>query len=193
MGYRTTENGFDMSVERDAKYYDKLYQVDDNSYMEPYTASIYYPMWLKVAALIPDNAGAILDLGCGPGQFGNLIWDTRRHTNYTGIDISPVAIQQARELKIYDSFFVQSAYDRDPLPNETVIALETLEHVDDFRVIERLPFSSTFIFTVPDFNDPAHIRYFKSVGEIVHRFERHLDFSHIEKFDRWFICKAHRI
>jgi SAM-dependent methyltransferase len=41
------------------------------------------------------NHGSILDLGCGSGSTGNEL-DSRAYADYTGVDISDVAIEKAR-------------------------------------------------------------------------------------------------
>jgi SAM-dependent methyltransferase len=42
------------------------------------------------------NNGSILDLGCGPGSTGNELTE-HRYQSYTGVDISDVAIEKAKE------------------------------------------------------------------------------------------------
>jgi len=184
-----------MSIERNAGYYDEIYSNPDSGYRLSYFDSTYYNLWKRVLLLIPKTDLTVLEVGCGTGQFAEMLLDQRSNITYRGIDFSDVAIKAANQLgnSIGIFFTTESAYDCKISIDDFIICLETLEHIDDFKFIERIPMGVEIVFTVPDFNDPAHVRYFKNINEIVTRYSRHLDFSHCEKFDSWFVCKAHRI
>ena len=181
-----------MSIERKANYYDEVYSQEDSRYTLPCDESIYFELWQRVMTLIPLEL-PIKDIGCGTGQFAEMLLKKHPDINYTGHDISDVAISIAinRRLKCY--FYPINAYTVKFNEDDFIISLETLEHIDDFKFIDRIPMGKEIVFTVPDFNDAAHVRYFKNITEIVNRYSRHFDFSHIEKFQSWFICKAVRI
>jgi len=81
----------------------------------------------------------VLDIGCGPGFlaarcYPNIGW-------YTGVDISPVAIEQAKALFPGAHFSVWDAEHKllPFLPNtfETVVCSETLEHMLDHSLVLR--------------------------------------------------------
>lgn len=191
-----------MSIERDASYYDEIY-LESEEYRKPYEESKYYQLWERLIELIPTETKSVLDLGCGVGQFAEFFNYYRVATEYIGVDISQEAIKIAKERSSsfaeltqgfpQFNFMVGSAYEIDITVDDFIVCLETLEHINDFKFIERIPMGVEIVFTVPDFNDPAHVRYFKNITEIVHRYERHIDFSHIEKFESWFVCKGVRI
>lgn len=181
-----------MSIERDSDYYDKIY-LESEEYRKPFGESKYFHLWAQVLQLIPNDA-SILDIGCGTGQFAHMVDSCEIPVkHYRGFDISGAAIEIARSLKLPKNFYKISAYEIDIENEDFIICLETLEHINDFKFIERIPMGVEIVFTVPDFADPAHVRYFKNITEIVHRYERHIDFSHIEKFESWFVCKGVRI
>src|SRR3990167_5480233 len=74
--------------------------------------------------------------------------------------------------------------------NYFVVCLETLEHTRDFKVIENIGLGKEFIFSLPDFAHPSHVRYFHSVNEIVDRYKNVIKFDYIQKFQSWYICKG---
>ncbi len=185
-----------MPIERSRDYYNERYS-EDNHYDKSYLESPYYNLWLKILPLIPDSDLPILEIGCGTGQFAELMFDWKQQhnhntPNYTGIDFSQVAINKASEV-IAGKLFYADAYYYVIDQYKFIISLETFEHLDDFRIINRIPLGIEVVFTIPDFNDPAHVRYFKNITEVVMRYYHVFDFSHVEKFDKWFICKAVRI
>ena len=76
------------------------------------------------------------------------------------------------------------------IPDCIIVCLETLEHTKDFKVIENIGLGKEFIFSLPDFNDPAHVRYFHSINEVVNRYKNVIKFEYIQHFQSWFICKG---
>lgn len=90
--------------------------------------------------------GHVLDVCCGTGELGKYI------ENYEGIDFSPEAIKENSQLRCADVFTADLAgYD-------TYVILEALEHLDDRALLERIPLGADVVFSVPSFEDPAHIR-----------------------------------
>lgn len=180
-----------MSIERDSDYYDKIY-LESEEYRKSYSESKYFELWKRVLLLIPKTSH-VLDVGCGCGQFAEMIMNEFGCNTYAGYDISKIAIQIAKSKGMECSFTNESLYYITYSKEEFIVCMETLEHIDDFKFIQQIPMGVEIVFTVPDFADAAHVRYFKNITEIVHRYERHIDFSHIEKFESWFVCKGVRI
>lgn len=53
--------------------------------------------YLKVAELLPDNCKTLLDLGCGTGLELKEIFKKHPNINVTGIDLTPVMLEQLKE------------------------------------------------------------------------------------------------
>lgn len=63
---------------------------------------------------------------------------------------------------------------------ESQSATELLEHVDDdLGVLRQIPRRTLTLFSVPNFDDPAHVRYFSSETAVGRRYRG--------LFDRWSI------
>lgn len=176
--------------EKESNYYDQIYR-ESQSYALPYTASPYYKLWKKVLALIIEkNPRSIFEIGCGTGQFARMMMDTIKGVHYSGIDFSSIAIDKAQinvpEFK--ETIRKMDIYNYKIPPDNLILVLEVLEHVDDIKVLQSIPYGSAIIFTVPDFDDPAHVRYFNDITEIKQRYKDCINFTFMEKHERWFIC-----
>ena len=179
-----------MSIMRDGKYYNDIYYVS-GEYACPYRESPYYQMWQKAMMLIPKDL-RLLEIGCGTGQFARMLMDNG-YLSYVGFDFSEEAVRRAgKTLQNDDLVYLADAHEAGSYTAEHdfIICLEAFEHIKDYEVIRHFTPGIEIVFTVPDFDDPAHIRYFKSINDVVDRYKNHFLFSHIEKFERWFICKA---
>lgn len=166
---------------RNSKYYDKIFQLE--KYNCHYSYSVYREMWVKVISYI-DDEDKILEIGCGTGQFAEMVFEWAHYSGYTGIDFSNVAIQKAIE-RNGRLFFLHDA--RKPFADieyDTVICLETLEHIDDdIIVLRNLKRGAKFIGSVPMGNDPAHVRVFKTKESIIERYGKLIDIEEIIEFD----------
>jgi len=89
-------------------------------------------------------SGAVLDIACGVGYGGEIFMKNRNVKSYIGMDVSEEAIRTAK-----DKFrtnpnikFEMASLENIPLPDssiDTVISLETLEHLDDVdKAIEEI-------------------------------------------------------
>lgn len=175
-----------MSIERKSEYYNEIY-LNSVEYKKHYEDSIYIRLWAAILPLIPEGV-KITELGCGTGQFAQLLFDSG-HTNYVGYDFSETAINIAKEIN--GDFRVQDITDFVFDENDNFfIALEIFEHTKDYKIIENIGLGKEIIFTVPDFADAAHVRYFHSVNEIVLRYTNVIKFDFIMKYKSWFICKG---
>lgn len=183
-----------MGTERKAEYYDKIY-ISSEGYAQHYAKSRYFALWTEVGKQLFELRRAkkellILEVGCGTGQFAEMLFDNQLPDTYVGIDFSFEAIRKAKARTNY-SFRVadarnQDVYFRLPLFN-TVIALEIFEHTDDMQILSLLKSGTTVIATVPDFDDPAHVRHFKTLDEVQTRYEKKLNITHLIKIQRWYL------
>jgi len=174
-----------MSIERDPIYYNKIYR-ESSEYKLHYKESVYYQMWKIIILLIPDKT-PIIELGCGTGQFAQICIDAGKNYSH-GYDFSLEAIMIAKEkglnvCKLGDIMKIK-------IGNCIIVCLETLEHIRDFKVIKNIGLGKEFIFSVPDFNDPGHVRYFHSINEVVDRYKNVIKFEYIQHFESWFIAKG---
>lgn len=178
-----------MSIERDSLYYDVYYE-NSEEYKKHYKDSVYYDLWKEIIKIIPPSV-KVTELGCGVGQFAEMLNDVQAH-EYTGFDFSERAIRQAkkRDLEEYNFKVADLTKTTFGLEDNFFICLETLEHTKDFKVIENIGLGKEIIFTVPDFNAPSHVRYFHSVNEVVQRYSNVIRFELVKKHQSWFICKG---
>jgi len=81
--------------QRDSEYYDAIYTKSD-AYRVHYTKSPYYFLWCVIAdRILSKGAKCVLDVGCGPGQFGAYIQE-QGIERYVGLDFSAQSIKMAR-------------------------------------------------------------------------------------------------
>ena len=53
-----------------------------------------------------------------------------------------------------------------------MICFEVLEHIqDDLGVLNRIPRGTKLLLSVPNFDDPYHVRYFSSEKEVYERYK----------------------
>jgi len=58
------------------------------------------------------------------------------------------------------------------------VLLEILEHITaDWKIIASIPSGSKVVFSVPDFNSKAHVRWFKNQEEVKERYREWLVFG----------------
>ncbi len=161
--------------EKDVEYY-------DNIYSNCYNTSNYMILYQEVTKIVSQVANpSVLELGCGLGDLGELLM--KQGTQYRGFDFSEIAVNQCLKKYPQGSFKVGNVYDHEsfkPFDYNIAIALEVLEHINDLEVIEHLPPGCTFIASVPDYNDPAHLRLYKDrQTDIVEHFKPYLHITEI--------------
>jgi trans-aconitate methyltransferase len=158
-----------------AGWYDEVYKEFD-VYRQPFYESPYYPTWIVIAdRLHRYNARRILDIGCGPGQFAQLLQDWG-FQQYTGLDFSAQAIEMAKSLVPAYEFVVGDARSPDAYRNveyDALVCTEVLEHVsDDFGVVSCFAPGSRCLCTVPNFPFTSHVRHFASAAAAEERYAR---------------------
>ena len=128
-----------------------------------------------------ENCDPIIDLGCGVGNFAKMLIEAG-YTNYLGIDFSLTVINNAKKQVPGCTFLLmdlRNKKSRTIFRNYKIfIALETFEHIkNDLEVIKDIPFGILLIFSVPTFDSKFHVRYFKTVDDVIDRFGHFLDFK----------------
>jgi len=97
---------------------------------EPGARGVTGPGWaapLHAAVLERAGTGALLDLGCGPGEFAR--YATDRGARVTGVDVDRGAVAAAAALVPEATFLIGDAADPPPGPFAAAVAVQLLEHV----------------------------------------------------------------
>lgn len=134
----------------------------------------------------PDTSLFITEIGCGSGQYANMLLDNGFY-NYVGVDFSSKAIELAQTLnpRNKEKFICENVFkylsDQDyttpqdhskPLKRNLFICFEVLEHIkNDKELLNLLPYNTEIIFSVPSFKSFNHIRTFESFEAIQNRYK----------------------
>lgn len=118
------------------------------------------PVVLKLTREVARHVtGSVLDLGCGLGILAEFV-----EGPYLGVDFSPVAIRLAgeRNTNPHAKFMLADICQFKPsITYDTVVAVETLEHLDDPSLVAALAIRSAkqrIIVSVPqDMQGCAHV------------------------------------
>ena len=174
-------------LEIPSSLYDDSYKLGGagDNYHKPYRQSFYYPSWqLAMSCLLPlDRDTSILEIGCGPGQVAKMLFDNG-FTNYIGFDNAAegVALAKQNNPERANQFVVGDAFQTDLMEKEygLVICFEVLEHVqNDLTLLQRIRPGTRVLLSVPNFNDPYHVRYFKNKDEVWERYSQVVRISDI--------------
>lgn len=176
-------------TETDSSSYNELYQSGGagQAYFKHYKDSYYYPSWLNAMKYLAfvNRKVKVLEIGCGVGQFANLLFDYG-FDNYIGIDYASCAIEQAKitNSNYADNFYCEDVFQSDIIKADygIVIVFEVLEHLNkDLELLDLIQSGTNILFSVPDFPDPYHVRFFKNEEEIRERYVKAIEFFQIDK------------
>lgn len=164
-------------MEKDSIYYDKKF-LEYEHWKEHYSKSKYYPLWAIIVERIKrSECNNVLDIGCGPGQFANYLYDQWDGV-YTGVDFSYERIKFARTncpnyLFINGDVFKDvDIYKRD---YDAVVCLEFLEHIEnDINVLINIQSGTYLLATVPNFPLEQHVRYFENHMDVIERYGKYI-------------------
>ncbi|WP_434133571.1 glycosyltransferase [Sporomusa sphaeroides] len=167
-------------TEISADTYDSIYLKGGSgqTYHKHYTESVYYNSWKQAMSYLTflSRDISIVDVGCGVGQFANMLFE-QGFTNYHGIDFAENAIAIAKQAnpKFQDKFMVDDAFKSSifELDYDLVILFEILEHLnEDLILLERIKPGKKVLFSVPNFPDENHVRYFTSIERVINRYRK---------------------
>lgn len=167
-------------TEISADTYDSLYLKGGagQTYHKHYTESVYYNSWKQAISYLTflSRDISIIDIGCGVGQFANMLFDQGFH-NYHGIDFAEKAIVIAKQAnpKFQDRFMVDDAFKSSifEFNYDLVILFEILEHLnEDLKLLERIKPGKKVLFSVHNFPDDNHVRYFTSIERVIARYSK---------------------
>ena len=172
--------------ERDADWYDRIFEEEKEGWSKEYTNTSYYAMWSVMAdRLQRQDVRNVLDIGCGPGQFAALLRD-KGIQSYKGIDFSPKRIERAREVCPEFEFVAADAFEVDLFDGQSydaVVCGEFLEHVErDLEILERIPAGTRVLLTVPNFPHDEHVRHFEDTRQVSERYGGHLEHFDLDVF-----------
>lgn len=173
-----------------AAVYNDLFEngPEDGQYQVHYSRNIDYIAWqsaIKYLMLL-NRSVSILEIGCGPGQFANMLFDYG-FSDYTGFDFSQAAVNMAKKVNPAhaDRFFVQDAFQTDLLERQfdLVICFEVLEHLEaDLEMLSRIRPGTKMLLSVPNTDNPTHVRFFPSSGAVRERYQ-----NVMKIFDIWVV------
>jgi SAM-dependent methyltransferase len=163
------------AMEMSEAYYDSAFSRMPE-YHVPFYKSWYYPTWLLIIdRLRRYGCRKILDVGCGPGQFSELVADSN-FESYTGLDFSTVAIEMAQKRTPQLTFKVADVARPETYRNldfNAIVCMEVLEHIeDDLGVLSCFPAGTRCLITVPNFPWQSHVRHFESEESVSRRYEK---------------------
>jgi len=162
------------SVELSQAYYDEIFR-ESQEYAKNVEDSVFRNTWDEVASRINQGGYArILDIGCGPGQFAEYLIQRYPSIEYTGVDFSKIAINAAKERCPSVTFIEADIFQTDILEKgeyDLVVALELLEHLEnDLALLNKIPVGKKVMFSVPNSDAFAHVRFFPSEEAVTERY-----------------------
>jgi 2-polyprenyl-3-methyl-5-hydroxy-6-metoxy-1,4-benzoquinol methylase len=126
---------------------------------------------------------SVLEAGCGSGVLGSMLLGA--DLEYRGFDFNAIAISQASERNGDARHFVGDATDPASYAGyayDGIVCCEVLEHIEDDRGAVALwrP-GALCVCSVPNFDWPDHVRYFRSEKDVIDRYGDLIDIQHIER------------
>jgi SAM-dependent methyltransferase len=167
-----------MGSEKDKKYYNDHYRSFGK--WSKLRGKPWYSLWVLASRWVKENKfSSVVDVGCGIGPVARLM---PAGVRYTGYDFSKVAIERAKKESVgacVTEFLVRDVADFDGsefVDVDAAIFCEILEHLeDDLALLRTVPAGLPVFITLPDFDSPAHVRFFKSCDEAVSRYGQVID------------------
>lgn len=174
-----------MGKERDNLYYNLFFERANYYHKNWDNMGNWSTIWKRTMEIIKsENVHNILDIGSGMGQFGQLC--QLNNLKYKGIDFSKYAIEYSQKNAHNVTYECVDAYNyhyRDEVDCYTTH--EFLEHVEyDTSIISKLKPNKLIIFSVPNFDDPAHVRCFRTIDKVIERYSPYIKDLKVEKVTR---------
>ena len=187
------ENSFICPVEElfSSKGYDNEYKCWEERYFVRYDESMYYKRFCMMFDMMrkkcPPPQASILELGAGTGQFAEMLFDNG-YNDYRGVDLSPLAIEQAKSIqsgKYADRFTCADFFTLDfEKKTDCIVTMECLEHIlKDIELIQRFKPSTHLYFSVPTFMSFSHVRCFDTIGAIEVRYGKYIRIMGYQRLD----------
>jgi 2-polyprenyl-3-methyl-5-hydroxy-6-metoxy-1,4-benzoquinol methylase len=177
-------------AEKNNYYYDDAYKVAA-SYKSKFTESVYLRVWEFVCIFLPDDKHTeILDIGCGTGQLLDML-KFKGYNNISGFDFSDEAVKIANTNYPDIHIYKDNLYEHE-VNTDVIVCTEVLEHIEkDCEMLEQWSrLVDQVVLTVPDFNDPSHLRYFQDCDDVALRYGKYFRTFDVKKIDSWFILNG---
>ncbi|MFA6572129.1 MAG: methyltransferase domain-containing protein [Bacteroidota bacterium] len=171
-----------MGSEQGRPYYNEIF-AKSKKYSCDAEQTDYYNIWLTALSWINVNE-KIGEACCGTGQFAKLA--IKKGYNYLfGVDFSDTAISICNDKNKNNPipFYVKDIFDENDNPiydsiYDTLICFEGLEHIEkDILFISKIKPGTRLIFSVPNFDDIAHVRVFTNEKDVIDRYGEFLNFN----------------
>jgi len=209
-----------MGIEQPSAYYDKAYQTAPE-YSKHWSQSRYLKLWEKMAEWL-DKDKQVIDLGCGVGQLAEYLWNEKfKNYLGLDFSEKAIELANEKFNCNYDGYFTFQVRDINTFAKNVNIRFnpftkepegfyqwpdisespqffisETLEHITkDTELLQLLCVKfkgSKISISVPSFNDPAHVRYFKSIQEAQDRYGKYID-GQAKQLGAWFYLNGYLI
>jgi SAM-dependent methyltransferase len=161
----------------------------------------YKPPWPKftrwhlrmpaIAKMVASDE-PVLDVGCGTGILGAVLWHQGHRAPYIGVDLSEAQLEWAtvgnadsgHQLTEFhqDSVLSSGFFDRYWRPGYTVVFAEVLEHLrddGDLGTLRGVPAGAHVVITAPTFDAETHYYVFSESGkEGISRYSQYVKVHH---------------
>ena len=146
--------------------------------------------------ILPLAHGEVLDVGCGLGHLSNTLMKSPNVLWTKGVDISSVAIEEARRRLPNSYFMVEDIEQSSRLQDghyDCVCFTQVLEHIaNDRGVIASIPTGKDIFISVPKetaHNHESHVHFFDSMEALEDRYKDLIDIALIEQVgESQFLC-----
>lgn len=183
-----------LRAELPAEDYDRRYASEENDaltggyYDRAYWDSHYFPLYRAILDEVVRLGGKeVLEVGCGSGSFAHLLFD-KSELNYRGFDFSEAAVRKAgARTGKPERFSVARAGDPAVMehPYDTIVCMEVLEHIErDLEVVEGWKPGCICVCSVPNFDQPDHVRFFRHEDEVRERYHGLIELDRVQRIPR---------
>ena len=176
-------------------YYDEVY-ARALHYRAHWGQSHYATLWRGIVSVLQAySTESVLEIGCGTGQLAACLKELLPDMAYSGFDFSEKAIEFARKAQPDGVFSVSDVRDANSYAGdyEAVIATEVFEHLDDDLIcLRQIDEGKLVIFSVPNFDDRAHVRYFQTDTDVFSWYTGELENFSVTWTSGYWLCVGRR-